>query len=90
MRCTSDVGQEEEFVMYTASMAPVISRLELLEVHVRKMTHGRIRGFRVEESPHRVALHGRVPSRHARQLAIEAALEFLTVGEELDDRIVVG
>jgi len=76
--------------MPTTSVAPVPSRLESLEARVRQTTHGRIRGLRVEEDATRLAVHGRVPSRHAKQLAIQAALEFLNDGRRFDDRIVVG
>jgi hypothetical protein len=76
--------------MLTTLVAPVPSRLESLEARLRQKTHGRIRHLRVEEDATRLAVHGKVPSRHSKQLAIQAALEFLTDGKSFDDRIVVG
>jgi hypothetical protein len=76
--------------MLTTSVAPILTRLESLEARVRETTHGRIRGLRVEEDATRLVVHGTVPSRHSKQLAIQAALEFLTEGKMFDDRILVG
>lgn len=76
--------------MYTILSTPVPSRLERLEARIRETTHGRIRGLRIEEDTNRLAIHGTVPSRHSKQLVIQAALEFLTDGKLFDDRIIVG
>ncbi len=60
-----------------------------IEDRVRQTTHGRIRGLSVEENQGRVEIRGQVPSHHTRQLALHAALEFLS-GEECRSLITVG
>lgn len=54
------------------------SRLQEIEAKVRRMTHGRIRNLTVEEVEGQLVVRGRVPSRHAKQLALQAALEFVS------------
>lgn len=56
---------------------------------VRETTHGRIRGLAVEEVHGRVEIRGQVPSHHTRQLALHAALQFLS-GEQCSTFITVG
>ena len=48
---------------------------------VHQTTHGRIRGLAVEEVQGRVVIRGRVSTHHTRQLALHAALKFLSADQ---------
>ncbi len=61
----------------------------LIEQRVRLTTSDRVRDLMVAEEGGRVLLKGRAPSRHTKQLALHAALEFLS-GDELVEQIEVG
>jgi hypothetical protein len=54
------------------------SLLREIEARVRRTTHGRIRGLSVEEVGGQVVVRGQAPSRHAKQLALQAALELVS------------
>jgi hypothetical protein len=62
---------------------------ERVEVKIRQSTHGRIKNLVVEEVSGHVIVSGRVPSRHAKQLALQGALELLS-GDHFTERITVG
>jgi hypothetical protein len=53
------------------------SLLELVAARVREATYGRIRNLVVEESQGRVIVSGEVSTRHAKQQALQGALELL-------------
>ena len=60
---------------------PSVSQASLLheiEAEVRRTTHGRIRNLSVAEEGGQVVVRGHAPSRHAKQLALQAALEFVS------------
>lgn len=61
---------------------------DLIEERIRLTASNRVRGLSVEVEEGRVVLRGSVLSRHAKQLVLLAALEFVS-GEELDERIAV-
>ena len=63
--------------------------IQEIEDRVRQTTHGRIRDLAVQEVHGRVEIRGQVPSHHTRQLALHAALQFLS-GEECRSYITVG
>ena len=65
------------------------SLAERIEVNVRQLTHGRIRNLVVQEVQGQVIVSGQAPSRHAKQLALHGALEFLS-GDRFSERITVG
>src|SRR4051812_31515831 len=65
------------------------SLLEQVESHVRRTTNDRIRHLTVEEDHGRVVISGRVPTYHAKQLALHGALELLP-GECIRTEITVG
>ncbi|MDB5353351.1 MAG: hypothetical protein JWN86_4598 [Planctomycetota bacterium] len=65
------------------------SLIQEITDRVRETTHGRIRGLAVEEVQGRVVIRGQVPSHHTRQLALHAALQFLS-GDECRSFITVG
>ncbi len=64
------------------------SLVERVECKVRQLTHGRIRNLVVEEVQGQVVVSGQVPSRHAKQLALQGALELLS-GDRFAERITV-
>ncbi len=64
------------------------SLVERVESKVRQLTHGRIRNLVVEEIHGQVVVSGQVPSRHAKQLALQGALELLS-GDRFAERITV-
>jgi len=57
-------------------------RAQLIEGHVSLVASGRIRDLHVDYSEHRVVLHGRSRTYHAKQLAHQAVLD-LTNGHPL-------
>ena len=63
--------------------------LRQIEARVRETTYGRIRGLCVQDEDGQVVIRGRVPSHHAKQLALQAALELVS-GEGFRDCITVG
>ncbi len=65
------------------------SLAERVETQVRQFTHDRIRNLVVEEIQGLVIVSGRAPSRHAKQLALQGALELLS-GNCLTEKITVG
>jgi hypothetical protein len=70
---------------------PSVSPLPLLqeiEARVRRTTHGRIRNLSVEQEDGKVVVRGHAPSRYAKQLALQAALEFVS-GDCFHEQITV-
>jgi hypothetical protein len=55
-----------------------VSLAQRVATKVRQSTHGRIRNLVVEEVQGQVIVSGQVPSRHAKQLAMQGALELLS------------
>jgi hypothetical protein len=73
-------------------VTPPLNGLPLLkeiEARVRRTTYGRIRDLTVEDVGGRVVVRGRVPSRHTKQLALQAALELVS-GDQFRECITVG
>ncbi len=66
-----------------------LSLAKRVETNVRQAAHGRIRNLVVEEIQGQVVVSGQAPSRHAKQLALQGALELLT-GEMFSERITIG
>jgi hypothetical protein len=62
--------------------------LKEIEARVKRTTHGRIRNLSVEEVGGKVVVRGHAPSRHAKQLALQAALEFVS-GDGFSECITV-
>jgi hypothetical protein len=60
-----------------------------VESRVRAFTHGRIRDLKVEEICGRVVICGHAPSQHAKQMALQGALELLS-GDRFSSQITVG
>lgn len=72
--------------MMTAQVARV-SRptiLQMIEERIRLSTSNRVRNLAVEFEGERVVVRGQVPTRHAKQLALHAALEFVD-GDQLHE-----
>ena len=65
------------------------SLAERIESNVRQLTHGRIRNLVVQEVQGQVVVSGQAPSRHAKQLALHGALEFLP-GRSFLGKITIG
>jgi hypothetical protein len=65
------------------------SLVQRVETNVRQLTHGRIRNLLVQEVEGQVIVSGQAPSRHAKQLALQGALELLS-GERFAERITIG
>jgi hypothetical protein len=65
------------------------SLAQRVEARVRQSSHGRIRNLVVEEVQGQVIISGQAPSRHAKQLAMQGALELLS-GEMLAEKITIG
>jgi len=61
---------------------------ELVETRVLQATHGRIRNLEVTEVQGRVEVRGRVPSHHAKQLALQGAWEIVS-GDRCSTHITV-
>jgi hypothetical protein len=66
-----------------------LSLAKQVETKVRQSTHGRIRNLVVEEVQGQVIVSGQAPSRHAKQLALQGALELLS-GEMFAEKITIG
>jgi osmotically-inducible protein OsmY len=73
-----------------ATMSEDAVRIGWIEDRIRAATGDRVRGLRVEREAGRVWLHGRTPTRHAKQLALQAAMSLVECGEDLCVRIGVG
>ena len=67
----------------------MVSLIDQVEEQVRRTTHDRIRGLRVEEVHGRVIIRGRAATQHTRQLALEGALGVLP-GDRIRTEIAVG
>jgi hypothetical protein len=67
----------------------VPSLAKRVEARVRQSSHGRIRNLVVEEVQGHVIISGQAPSRHAKQLAMQGALELLS-GEMFAEKITIG
>ena len=75
--------------MSVADPVTQTSLAQEVESHVRLYTHGRIRNLIVEESAGGfVMVSGEVRTWHAKQLALQGALELLT-GDQFRERITV-
>lgn len=68
-------------------VAPAL--LAQIEERVRRTTHDRIRGLSVAHEGGRVVLRGHSRTRHAKQLALHAALE-MVAGNGVRECITVG
>jgi hypothetical protein len=66
-----------------------LSLAQRVESKVRQLAHGRIRNLVVEEVQGQVVVSGHAPSRHAKQLALQGALELLSA-DRFAERITVG
>jgi hypothetical protein len=75
--------------MEFGDLASVPSLAQRVETKVRQSAHGRIRNLVVEEIQGQVIVSGRAPSRHAKQLALQGALELLS-GDRFAERITIG
>jgi hypothetical protein len=64
------------------------SLLQMVEAHVLKWTHNRIRNLSVTEEEGRYLVCGQVPSHHTKQLALHGALELLS-SEQFSSDITV-
>ena len=62
---------------------------QLVETRIRETTHDRIRNLKVIEVQGRVVARGNAPSHHARQLALQGALELMS-GTHFSAEITVG
>jgi hypothetical protein len=65
------------------------SLVEMVEAHVRKWTHNRIRNLSVTEEQGRYVVCGQVPSHHTKQLALHGALELLSSEQFASDITVL-
>jgi hypothetical protein len=68
---------------------PSPSLVEQIETQVHRMTHHRIRDLVVQEERGHILIRGRVPTYHAKQLALHGALELLP-GDRIRTDITVG
>jgi hypothetical protein len=75
--------------MFADGLDTVHSLAKRVEARVRQSTHGRIRNLVVEEVQGQVVVSGQAPSRHAKQLAMQGALELLS-GEMFAEKITIG
>jgi hypothetical protein len=66
-----------------------LSLAKRVETKVRQAAHGRIRNLVVEEIQGQVVVSGQAPSRHAKQLALQGALELLS-GAMFAEKITIG
>jgi hypothetical protein len=64
------------------------SLVQMVEAHVRKSTHNRIRNLSVTEAEGRYVVCGQVSSHHTKQLALHGALELLS-SEQFASEITV-
>ena len=75
--------------MEVGDVGAVPSLAQRVETNVRQSAYGRIRNLVVEEIQGRVIVSGRAPSRHAKQLALQGALELLS-SDRFAERITIG
>jgi hypothetical protein len=68
---------------------PAPSLAQRVEMKVRQSAHGRIRNLVVEEVQGQVIVSGQAPTRHAKQLALQGALELLSF-DRFAERITIG
>ena len=54
------------------------------EQHINLRTHGRVHGLQVEENGGKLVISGRTGTYYAKQLALQAALEFFDTEVELN------
>ncbi|AMV39766.1 BON domain-containing protein [Planctomyces sp. SH-PL62] len=66
----------------------VASLADQVADQIRRSTYGRIRNLRVEEDEGRVVVTGEVRTWHAKQQALQGALELLS-GDRFRERITV-
>ena len=67
----------------------MVSLTDDVETWVWLITHDRVRGLTVEEVDGRVVIRGQAATHHAKQLAVQGALEVLP-GDRLRTEITVG
>ena len=67
----------------------MVSLTTEVEARVRQETCGRIRDLTVREDHGRILIRGRTPTHHAKQLALQGALQLLP-GDRLRVEITVG
>jgi hypothetical protein len=79
----------ENNVMLAENLEADISLAQRVEARVRQSTHGRIRNLVVEEVRGQVTISGQAPSRHAKQLAMQGALELVS-GAMFAEKITIG
>jgi hypothetical protein len=70
-------------------LKPTTGLAQRVETRVRQTTHGRIRNLLVQEVQGQVIISGQVPSRHAKQLALQGALELIS-SDRFAERITIG
>jgi len=80
--------QEEDRMTGHQGTGDIVPITERVARRVRERTHGRIRNLDVRESQGQVVVSGQVPTRHAKQLALQGALELLT-SERFCEKITV-
>lgn len=56
----------------------IVSLTERVARRVNERTHGRVRNLVVQETRGQVVVSGQVATRHAKQLALQGALELLS------------
>jgi hypothetical protein len=78
----------ERDIMIVDGLDTGLSLTQQVESKVRQLTHGRIRNLVVEEVHGQVIVSGQAPSRHAKQLALQGALELLS-GEMFAEKITI-
>lgn len=79
----------EGFIMAGDGLNNALSLAERVETKVRQFTHGRIRNLVVEEIHGQVIVSGQAPSRHAKQLALQGALELIS-SDRFAEKITIG
>lgn len=78
----------QAFVPNTFSPAPT-AFAELLEQYIERTACGRVSGLHVEYDGNSVVLQGRCRTQHAKQLVLQAALDWSEGVVGLDNRLVV-
>jgi hypothetical protein len=79
---------EPERKMASEGLGPEPGLAQRVETRVRQSAHGRIRNLLVEEVQGQVIVSGQAPTRHAKQLALQGALELIS-GDRFAERITV-
>jgi hypothetical protein len=75
--------------MPSDDLDPAPGLAQRVETRVRQSAHGQIRNLLVEEVQGQVIVSGQAPSRHAKQLALQGALELIS-GDRFAEKITVG